>query len=95
VELIQFVVLLSQIRPDPGIQIQKVYKALKLKSKTQKNSMESIYFFLSPLPNQSQKFKYKNVQASFEAEIQDSKNSMETCKRKKVEIAITCIHRPS
>jgi len=37
-----------------------------------KNAMESIYFFLSSLPNQSQKFKYQKC-ASFEAEIQDSK----------------------
>jgi hypothetical protein len=89
VELILFV-LLSQIRPRKFK--YKSVQGLKLKSTTQKfNGMD---MFLSPLPNQSQKFKYTKC-ASFEAEIQDSKNSMEMCKRKKVEIAITYVHRPS
>jgi hypothetical protein len=55
--------------------------------------MEWICFFLLS-QIRARNSKYTKC-ASFEAEIQDSRNSMATCKRKKVEIAVTYVHRPS
>jgi hypothetical protein len=65
VELIQFVVLRSQIRPrNSNTKSVQSFEAEIQDSK----KFNGIDIFLSPLPNQSQKFKYKSVQASFEAE---------------------------
>jgi hypothetical protein len=68
VELI-LCVLLSQIRARNSN--TKSVQALKLKSKTQK--FNAIDIFLSPLANQSQKFKNTKCASFEEAEIQDSK----------------------
>jgi hypothetical protein len=87
--------LFSSRKSEPEIQIQKSVQALKLISKTQKFKGIDIFlsfFLLSQI--RARNSNIQSVQSFEEAEIQDSKIQWKR-KRKKVEIAITYIHRPS